>query len=113
MAKELAPALSYDRDADVLYISLFSSEEPVCTEEFDDLLLVDRGMFTKQILGFRFLDVRAHGIEQILLQYGPHLLEFFREGQEAVQSQKSSFERLSREIQEKQFRDRLKELVGA
>lgn len=115
MAKNLnlEPGLSYDQDADVLYISLFSSPEPVCTEEFDDSLLVDRGMFTGQVIGCRFLDVHEHGIEQILLQYGEQILTLIQESRQAVESQQNRLERYSLQLADGKLRDQLRDLVGA
>jgi len=54
----------YDKDADVLYITLGTGEPSYC-EEVDDILLVERGFITDNVTGFRVLDVRHHGIKAV------------------------------------------------
>lgn len=57
----------YSQDADILFISLGSSE-PSYSEEVDDLLLVERGLFTNEITGFRVLGVKHHRIGNVKVQ---------------------------------------------
>lgn len=54
----------YDEDGDVLYIS-FGTGEPSYCDEVDDILLVERGIVTNAITGFRILDVRHHKIKSV------------------------------------------------
>ncbi len=54
----------YDKEADVLYITLGTGEPSYC-EEIDDILLVERGFITNNITGFRVLDVKHHGIKAV------------------------------------------------
>lgn len=56
--------VDYDKEADVLYITLGTGEASYC-EEVDDILLVERGFLTNRITGFRILDVRHHKIKQV------------------------------------------------
>lgn len=57
----------YDKEADILYITLGTGESSYC-EEVDDMLLVERGLLSNSITGFRILDVRYHGIEKVELE---------------------------------------------
>jgi uncharacterized protein YuzE len=57
----------YDKEADVLYITLGTGEPSYC-EEVDDILLVERGLLSNKITGFRILDVRHHGIDKVGLK---------------------------------------------
>lgn len=61
---EINIKFDYDKDADVLYISLGTGEPSYC-EEVDDILLVEKGFETNNITGFRILDVRHHGIKAV------------------------------------------------
>ena len=54
----------YGEESDVLFISL-GTNEPSYTEEVDDLVCVERGMFTSHITGFRVVGVRYHGITSV------------------------------------------------
>lgn len=54
----------YDKQGDVLYITIDPTEPSYC-EEVDDILLVERGIITNRITGFRVLDVRHHKIQQV------------------------------------------------
>ncbi len=56
--------VDYDKEADVLYITLGTGEASYC-EEVDDILLVERGFLTNRITGFRILDVRHHKIQEV------------------------------------------------
>jgi uncharacterized protein YuzE len=59
----------YDEDGDVLYIS-FGTGEPSYCDEVDDMLLVERGIITNAITGFRILDVRHHRIKSVQVWVG-------------------------------------------
>ena len=54
----------YGEESDVLFIS-FGTNEPSFTEEVDDLICVERGMFTSHITGFRVVGIRHHRIKSI------------------------------------------------
>ena len=54
----------YDEESDVLHITLGTGEPSYC-EEIDDILLLERGMFSHQITGFQIMDVRLHGIKKV------------------------------------------------
>ena len=54
----------FDEEADVLHITLGTGEPSYC-EEIDDILLVERGMFSHQITGFQIMDVHLHGIKKV------------------------------------------------
>ena len=59
----------YDEDGDVLYIS-FGTGEPSYCDEVDGMLLVERGIITNAIIGFRILDVRHHRIKSVQIWVG-------------------------------------------
>lgn len=54
--------VEYDRDGDVLYISLGTREPSYC-EEIDDIVLVEKGFFSNQITGFRILDASRRKVK--------------------------------------------------
>lgn len=70
----------YDSEADVLYITLGSPEPSYC-EEVDDVLLVERGMFSNDITGFRILDIKYHKIKEVQIN------AYIEKAVEQVQSQ--------------------------
>jgi len=59
----------YDKEGDVLYIT-FGTGEPSYCEEVDDMLLVEKGIITNAITGFRILDVRHHKIQSVEVWVG-------------------------------------------
>lgn len=54
----------FDEEADILHITLGTGEPSYC-EEVDDILLIERGMFSHQITGFQIMDINLHGITKI------------------------------------------------
>lgn len=58
-------SFDYDKAGDVLYITVDNSGEPSYCEEIDDILLVEKGVFSHQIIGFRLMDVSYHKITQV------------------------------------------------
>jgi len=54
MRKSRMIKTSYDEEADVLYVT-FGTEEPSYGEEIDDFLLLERGIKTKNITGYRLI----------------------------------------------------------
>ena len=50
---------SYDPDTDTMYVS-FGTGEPSYAEEVDDVLLIERGMFSDLPTGFRILNFKEH-----------------------------------------------------
>ena len=57
-------SFDYGKGSDVLFIGL-GSDEPSYTEEVDDVVLVERGMFTDRLTGFRVVGIRHHGIVSV------------------------------------------------
>src|SRR5438046_1046439 len=57
----------YDEQADVLHIS-FGTGEPSFSEEFDDLLVIEFGMYSRTPTGFQLLHVREVGIDKVEVQ---------------------------------------------
>jgi len=55
----MATKIDYDKEADVLYITLGTKEPSYC-EEVDDILLIEKGFTTNKITGFRVLDFKHH-----------------------------------------------------
>lgn len=51
------PHIDYDKEADVLYVTLGIGEPSYC-EEKDDRLLIERGFVSHAITGFRILNLR-------------------------------------------------------
>lgn len=60
------PNIQFDFDeiADVLHITLGTGEPSYC-EEVDDILLIERGIFSHQITGFQVMDVNYHNIKKV------------------------------------------------
>jgi hypothetical protein len=56
--------VDYDEIADVLNVS-FGTGEPSFSEEIDDLVVVDFGMYTGAPTGFQVLHVKETGINEI------------------------------------------------
>lgn len=54
----------FDKEADVLHITLGTGEPSYC-EEVDDILLIERGMFSHQITGFQIMDIGLHRIKKV------------------------------------------------
>ena len=54
----------FDEESDVLHITL-GTEEPSYCEEIDDIVLVERGIFSHQITGFQVMDVTLHSIKKV------------------------------------------------
>jgi len=59
------PKISYDDEADVLYVSLGIDEPPYC-EPLSIFLLLELGMFTNQPTGFRVIQPRKRNIKKIV-----------------------------------------------
>ena len=56
----------YDQESDVYYVT-FKTGEPSHTQEIDDILLLDVGMFTNLPTGFRILNFKKVGRISIAL----------------------------------------------
>jgi hypothetical protein len=54
----------FDKETDVLHITLGTCEPSYC-EEVDDIVLVERGMFSHQITGFQIMDIGLHGVKKV------------------------------------------------
>lgn len=61
---QLNVQFDFDEAADVLHITLGTGEPSYC-EEVDDIILVERGMFSHQITGFQIMDITLHGIKKV------------------------------------------------
>lgn len=59
----------YDKETDVLYITLGTGEPSYC-EEVDDILLIERGFITHNVTGFRVVGIRHHKIEAVAVGIG-------------------------------------------
>jgi len=59
------PKISYDDEADVLYVS-FVIDEPSYCEPLSSFLLLELGMFTNQPTGFRVIQPRKRNIKKIV-----------------------------------------------
>jgi len=57
--------ISYDDEADVLYVS-FGIDEPSYCEPLSSFLLLELGMFTNQPTGFRVIQPRKRNIKKII-----------------------------------------------
>jgi uncharacterized protein YuzE len=62
--QQIKISFDYDQYGDVLYITLGTGEPAYC-EETDDLVVVERGMFSNQVVGFQILHVRDLGIKKV------------------------------------------------
>lgn len=51
----------YDEEDDIYYVS-FETGEPSYAEEIDDILIIERGMYTNMPTGFRVLNFRQHKV---------------------------------------------------
>jgi len=58
------PKVSYDDEADVLYVS-FGIDEPSYCKPLSTFLLLELGMFTNQPTGFRVIQPRKRNIKNI------------------------------------------------
>ncbi len=56
----------YGEESDVLFINL-GSNEPSYSQEVDDVLLVEKGMFTHWITGFRVLGFKHHNVAFLIV----------------------------------------------
>lgn len=61
----LKSKISYDDEADVLYVS-FGIDEPSYCEPLSSFLLLELGMFTNQPTGFRIIQPRKRNIKKIV-----------------------------------------------
>jgi hypothetical protein len=86
--KEQKMKFDYDQDADVMSVS-FGTGEPSFSEEIDDHLVMDFGIYTGAPTGFQVLHVREAGVKsmQIILQKKlPEMVNRKRESLKAVAS---------------------------
>jgi len=101
--KVTEPKIDYDEVADVLYVS-FGTGEPSFSEELDDHIVIDFGMFTGAPTGFQVIHIKEAGMESIqitLMKKLPELVSRKRESLKAVASEredmmKKAFENFSR-----------------
>lgn len=88
--KNLNITVDFNEEADVLHISLGTGEPSFC-EEVDDVILIERGYFSKQITGFQVMDVKHHGIKGVEL----HMI--VQRVQKALQAEKRDFQKYMKE----------------
>ena len=62
--EEFNITFDYDKDGDVLYITLGTGEPAYC-EEVDDVVVIERGMFSNRIVGFQVLHLRDLNIREV------------------------------------------------
>ena len=88
-----APKIGFDYDeiADVLHITL-NTKEPSYCEEIDDVLLVEKGMFSNQLTGFQVLDIKEHSIKEIKLILQKKILKLFAREVKSIPQQLKSRE---------------------
>jgi hypothetical protein len=86
---------SYDKDADVLYVSFAADQEPTFVENVDDFLLLEIGWFSRLPKGFRILGPKYHNITsiraKIVKQVQKHLHELMEERRKAIKEQEPVF----------------------
>ncbi len=83
MASKPEMTFDFDRKSDVLYISL-NTGEPSFSEEVDDMLLVEKGLYSGFVTGFRIFDVKEHGITGVRVKL---LLKVFKQATKQIQQQ--------------------------
>ena len=80
----------YDDKADVLYVSL-GTGEPSFSEEIDDHVVVDFGMYTGAPTGFQILHVKEADVAQVLVglqERLAHLIVIKKKEMESMFSQR-------------------------
>lgn len=92
MATSVKPTFEFDEAGDVLYISLSTTHEPSYCEEMDDILLVERGMYSDELIGFRILDVKNHGIKEVAVEIKKAIPKIFRRERRQVQQKLKDME---------------------
>ncbi|HEX9751664.1 MAG TPA: hypothetical protein VGB22_10345 [candidate division Zixibacteria bacterium] len=55
------PEFRYLEESDIMFIGL-GSDEPSYSEEVDEIVLVERGLFTNDLTGFRLLGYKQHDV---------------------------------------------------
>ena len=112
MAKDVDQTVSfdYDRPADVLQIT-FGTGEPSFSEEMDDHIVIDFGIYTGAPTGLQILHVKEVGINPRALykRLAPVLLARKRETLEAMLSEREQMMKNAMDS----LATRLKELVPA
>lgn len=89
----------YDPNADVIYVS-FGTGEPSYSEEVDDHIVLDLGMFTGAPTGFQLLHVREAGIEPISNQLVKKLIALLSKKRQELKSVISKREKLMKKAVE-------------
>ena len=88
--KEQKMKFDYDEAVDVLYVS-FGTGEPSFSEEIDDHIVVDFGIYSGAPTGFQVLHVREAGIKsmQLILQKKlPEIVNLKRASLKAIASER-------------------------
>ncbi len=96
------PKMNYDEAEDVLY-AVFGTNEPSYCVEVDDTLLIELGVFSHVITGFRILDFKKHKVEikSIIQDVTARLLVLvLQEMNRSIEKSKSLIRDLPKEIEE-------------
>jgi len=75
--------ISYDDEADMLYVS-FGIDEPSYCEPLSSFLLLELGMFTNQPTGFRVIQPRKRNIKKIVVTVRKRITKELREREKFV-----------------------------
>lgn len=77
------PKISYDDEADVLYVS-FGIDEPSYCEPLSNFLLLELGMFTNQPTGFRVIQPRKRNIKKIIFTIQERIMKDLHQKEKTV-----------------------------
>lgn len=77
------PKISYDDEADVLYVS-FGIDEPSYCEPLSNFLLLELGMFTNQPTGFRVIQPRKRNIKKIIFTIQKRIMKDLHQKEKTV-----------------------------
>ena len=75
--------ISYDDEADVLYVS-FGIDEPSYCEPLSNFLLLELGMFTNQPTGFRVIQPRKRNIKKIIFTIQKRIMKDLHQKEKIV-----------------------------
>ena len=97
------PTIEIDRKGDTAYVTLGTGEPCYC-EEFDDMILVERGIYSDLVGGFRILDISKYkkgdihlnklkGIVKAILVENSHIAQRMVERDELIRSALDSLDK--------------------
>jgi uncharacterized protein YuzE len=111
MAEEKTMKFDYDEKADVLYVSL-GTGEPSFSQELDDHIVIDIGMYTNAPTGFQILHVKEADVHGVSIQLKKTLAQITLFNEDEVRALRSARKHLM-ENAIKCFPKRVGELVPA